>query len=88
MVPEHEVINATDVYERQLNTQIQNNSLKQQMKVAKIKILRLSEAIKQRDALIQNYLKIDCQFDFHQLFSGNAAQLLQLSPRREPGYVN
>ena len=42
------------------------------MKQAKIKILRLMEAVKQRDQLIRKYLKIDSEFDFLSLFQGQA----------------
>jgi hypothetical protein len=81
-LPPQETIDTTDLYAKQLNTQITNNKLFDQNKVAKIKILRLAEAIKQRDEVIKKYLKLDCEFDFEQLFQGHSLTSM-FSPRSQ-----
>ena len=49
-------MNPTDIYVKQISTQMDNNNLKQQIKQDKITILRLQRELKIRDRLISKYL--------------------------------
>ena len=52
-------INPTDMYEKQLNTQVENNMLREQSKQDKITITRLQRDLKARDRLISKYIDND-----------------------------
>jgi len=49
------------MYEKQLNTQVENNMLREQSKQDKITITRLQRDLKARDRLISKYIDNDRQ---------------------------
>jgi hypothetical protein len=65
-------INPTDMYEKQLNTQVENNMLREQSKQDKITITRLQRDLKARDRLISKYIDNDRQLSAEYFQEGNS----------------